>query len=67
MTLPNMTLPMTLSLTIRPQDVLSYYGASKVGEGPPVLGVRSPRASFDPEATNFGRERGSYQRVFEHP
>lgn len=55
------------STQTRVQDVLSYYGAKSVGDGPPVLGVRSPRASFDPEAPNFGRERGSYQREFEHP
>lgn len=30
------------------QDVLLYYGASKYGEGPPALGSRSPRQSFDP-------------------
>jgi hypothetical protein len=47
--------------------VLAYYGAKAVGSGPPALGVRSPRASFDPEAPGFSRERGSYQRVFEHP
>ncbi|GBF93862.1 hypothetical protein Rsub_06861 [Raphidocelis subcapitata] len=52
---------------IYPEDVLAYYGAKAVGDGPAALGVRSPRASFDPEAPNFGRERGSYQREFEHP
>ncbi|KIY97950.1 hypothetical protein MNEG_10012 [Monoraphidium neglectum] len=52
---------------IYPEDVLAYYGAIKVGTGPPILGTRSPRASFDPEAAAFARERGSYQRVFEHP
>jgi hypothetical protein len=51
----------------RHQDVLAYYGAKAVGSGPPALGQRSPRASFDPEAQSFSRERGSYQRVFEHP
>jgi hypothetical protein len=47
--------------------VLSYYGATKLGSGPPALGTRSPRASFDPQAPGFARERGSYQREFEHP
>jgi hypothetical protein len=49
------------------QDVLLYYGASKYGSGPPALGSRSPRNSYNPEADDFGRERGSYQQVFEHP
>lgn len=49
------------------QDVLLYYGASKYGSGPPALGTRSPRNSFNPEAEDFKRERGSYQHVFEHP
>lgn len=57
----------TVRTTTIPQDVLAYYGATKVGTGPPVLGTRSPRASFDPESAAFGRERGSYQRPFEHP
>ena len=49
------------------QDVLMYYGASEYGSGPPALGVRSPRNSYNPEADDFMRERGSYQQVFEHP
>jgi hypothetical protein len=49
------------------QDVLLHYGASKYGTGPPALGRRSPRNSFNPEADNFARERGSYQQVFEAP
>lgn len=28
---------------------------------------RSPRESYDPEAENFSRERGSYQSEMEHP
>jgi hypothetical protein len=51
----------------RLQDVLLYYGAQKYGSGPPALGCRSPRSSYDPEAHDFLRERGSYQNVFEHP
>jgi hypothetical protein len=49
------------------QDVLRYYGASTVGSGPPVLGTRSPRASFNPEDATFSRERGSYQNEMPHP
>jgi hypothetical protein len=49
------------------QDVLLYYGASKYGSGPPALGSRSPRNSYNPLADDFMRERGSYQQVFEHP
>jgi hypothetical protein len=49
------------------QDVLLHYGASAYGSGPEVLGPRSPRSSYNPEAENFSRERGSYQEVFEHP
>lgn len=61
---------------VYPEDVLLYYGASSAssevdgGEpptGPPCLGQRSPRQSFDPEAAGFSRERGSYQRPFAHP
>ena len=29
--------------------------------------VRSPRESYNPEAENFKRERGSYQSEMEHP
>lgn len=49
---------------IYPEDVLKYYGATKYGSGPPALGTRSPRESYNPEADNFMRERGSYQN---HP
>ncbi len=49
------------------QDVLKYYGAVEYGTGPPALGVRSPRESFDPRAEEFLRERGSYQAPLEHP
>ena len=49
------------------QDVLRFYGASKYGSGPPALGERSPRESFNPEADAFLRERGSYQNPPEHP
>lgn len=49
------------------QDVLKYYGATKYGTGPPALGERSPRESFNPSAETFLRERGSYQAPFEHP
>jgi len=47
--------------------VLLYYGAKQYGEGPPVYGERSPRDSYNPEAPNFSRERGSYQKPPEHP
>ena len=50
-----------------PEDVLLYYGAKQYGEGPPVYGERSPRDSYNPEAPNFSRERGSYQKPPEHP
>ena len=52
---------------IYPEDVLRFYGASREGNGPPALGTRSPRSSFDPSADGFSRERGSYQHVFAHP
>ncbi|CAG9462767.1 unnamed protein product [Pedinophyceae sp. YPF-701] len=53
---------------IYPEDVLQYYGACKVGEGgPPALGSRSPRESFNREKDNFMVERGSYQKVTAHP
>ena len=52
---------------IYPEDVLRYYGAAKVGSGPPALGARSPRNSFDPDAHNFQRERGSFQAPMAHP
>jgi len=49
------------------QDVLLYYGATEYGKGPVALGSRSPRQSFNPEASDFLRERGSYQTPLEHP
>ncbi|EIE27124.1 ankyrin [Coccomyxa subellipsoidea C-169] len=52
---------------IYPEDVLLYYGATEYGKGPIALGSRSPRQSFNPEADNFLRERGSYQTPMEHP
>lgn len=52
---------------IYPEDVLKYYGATEYGSGPPALGTRSPRESYDPEAEEFSRERGSYQNPPEHP
>ncbi|KAK9916075.1 hypothetical protein WJX75_008265 [Coccomyxa subellipsoidea] len=52
---------------IYPEDVLLYYGAAEYGKSPVALGSRSPRQSFNPEADNFLRERGSYQTPMEHP
>lgn len=52
---------------IYPEDVLKYYKASVYGLGPPALGCRSPRESYDPCADYFMRERGSYQDPIEHP
>ncbi|DBA65967.1 hypothetical protein WJX79_002269 [Trebouxia sp. C0005] len=52
---------------IYPEDVLKYYKASVYGSGPPALGCRSPRESYDPCADYFMRERGSYQDPLEHP
>ncbi len=49
------------------QDVLLYLGASVYGKGPPALGTRSPRQSFNPEHPDFSRERGSYQTPFAEP
>lgn len=49
------------------QDVLRYYGATKYGTGPVCLGVKSPRESYNPEAEDFMRERGSYQNYPEDP
>jgi ankyrin repeat protein len=46
---------------IYPEDVLKYYGAKVLGTGPEALGGRSPRESFNPEAKDFMRERGTYQ------
>ena len=52
---------------IYPEDVLKFYGAAKYGTGPPALGDRSPRESYNPLAEDFMRERGSYQNPPEHP
>ena len=49
------------------QDVLKFYGAAKYGSGPPALGSRSPRQSYNPASEEFLRERGSYQTPLEHP
>ena len=49
------------------QDVLKYYGATKYGAGPPALGCRSPRESFNPAGAAFLRERGTYQDPVAHP
>lgn len=54
---------LTYEKGIYPEDVLKYYGATEYGSGPPALGTRSPRESYDPEAENFSRMRGSYQNV----
>ena len=55
------------SLTRFLPSCAQYYGASKVGTGPERPGARSPRQSYNPEAENFGRDRGSYQEEKEHP
>ncbi len=52
---------------IYPEDVLLYHGAKVYGNGPPALGVRSPRNSYDPSHPAFCRERGSYQSPFSAP
>ncbi|KAG2438013.1 hypothetical protein HXX76_005627 [Chlamydomonas incerta] len=52
---------------IYPEDVLLYYGAKVYGEGPPALGSRSPRHSYNPADPAFLRERGSYQSPFAEP
>ncbi|WZN62985.1 ANK_REP_REGION domain-containing protein [Chloropicon roscoffensis] len=52
---------------IYPEDVLKYYGAKTYGSGPPALGNRSPRESYNPEAEDFSRMRGSYQNEPQHP
>ena len=49
------------------QDVLKFHGATQYGSGPPVLGCRSPRESYNIQAEDFMRERGSYQDPVEHP
>jgi len=58
---------LTYEKGIYPEDVLKYYGATEYGSGPPCLGSRSPRESFNPEAENFMRDRGSYQKEAAHP
>jgi len=58
---------LTYEKGIYPEDVLKYYGATEYGSGPPALGSRSPRESYDPEADNFLRQRGSYQNEPDHP
>jgi hypothetical protein len=61
---------MQLSASVHPyhqQDVLLYYGAKVYGEGPPALGSRSPRQSYNPADPAFLRERGSYQSPFAEP
>jgi len=58
---------LTYEKGIYPEDVLKYYGATEYGSQPPCLGTRSPRESFDPEADNFLRMRGSYQNEPDHP
>lgn len=52
---------------IYPEDVLKFYGAAKYGSGPPALGSRSPRQSYNLASEDFLRERGSYQTPLEHP
>eukprot|EP00894_Picocystis_sp_ML_P004443 jgi/Pico_ML_1/54960/g92.t1 len=52
---------------IYPEDVLRYYGATEYGSAPLAQGARSPRESYNPEAENFARDRGSYQNPPEHP
>lgn len=52
---------------IYPEDVLKFYGANVVGSGPPALGSRSPRESFNPDAKDFMRERGTYQEPMSAP
>ena len=52
---------------IYPEDVLKFYGANEIGSEPPCHGTRSPRESFDISASNFSRDRGSYQNEPEHP
>ena len=49
------------------QDVLKFYGATEYGSRPEALGCRSPRESYDPQADDFMRGRGSYQDPVEHP
>lgn len=58
---------LTYEKGIYPEDVLKYYGATEYGSGPPALGTRSPRESYNPEADNFMRQRGSYKSELEHP
>ena len=56
-----------LTLLVRWQDVLKHLGASEYGSLPVALGQRSPRESYNPDADNFSRVRGSYQNPPEHP
>lgn len=56
-----------MTWTTSAQDVLRYYGASVLGSGPQADGMRSPRESFNPEAEDFKRIRGSYQEPVPHP
>lgn len=64
---PISTMPKQVFKVYGVQDVLKYYKATLYGSGPPALGCRSPRESFDPNADGFMRERGSYQDPMEHP
>ena len=58
----------TPSLSATVQDVLLYNGATVYGTGgTPALVSRSPRNSFNPEASNFMHERGSYQAPLAAP
>ena len=52
---------------IYPEDVLRYYGATAIGDGPPIKGNRSPRESFDLSSPAFSRDRGSFQDEPAHP
>lgn len=52
---------------IYPEDVVRYYGATVLGSGPPALGTRSPRESFNTDSKDFMRERGNYQEPMSAP
>ena len=54
-------------MQLRTQDVLKHLGATEYGSLPVALGQRSPRESYNPDADNFSRVRGSYQNPPEHP
>ena len=58
---------LTYEKGIYPEDVLKYYGATEMGSGPPALGTRSPRESYNPENEEFKRDRKSYQDPPAHP